>query len=76
MSLTLKASVENINVGCSHESKGTYESVKAGLVGPLSLISPLGDRIDNKFSYCLVPYSNHKFFSTFDHLLDKNHLMW
>ncbi|KMZ72641.1 Eukaryotic aspartyl protease family protein, partial [Zostera marina] len=53
--------IENINFGCSHESKGTFQSSEAGLIGlsrgPLSLISQLGDRIDKKFSYCLLPYS-------------------
>lgn len=46
-------------MGCTHESKGLFQSTEAGIIGlgrgSLSLISQLGDRIDNQFSYCLVP---------------------
>lgn len=59
-----KVAVENINIGCTHESKGTFNPAEAGIIGlargPMSLSSQLGDRIDNKFSYCLVPNNVEK----------------
>lgn len=64
-----RLSIPNINVGCSHETEGIFQSNEAGIIGlndkPLSLISQLGSKIDNKFSYCLVPYGNEKSFSKF-----------
>ncbi|XP_038690824.1 probable aspartic protease At2g35615 [Tripterygium wilfordii] len=47
--------------GCGHRNNGTFNRRTAGLVGlgggPLSLISQLGDQIEHKFSYCLLPRS-------------------
>ena len=47
--------------GCSSQTKGDATGF-VGLVGlgggPLSLISQLGDKIDNKFAYCLLPYNS------------------
>ncbi|XP_020593019.1 aspartic proteinase CDR1-like [Phalaenopsis equestris] len=54
--------VKNIIFGCTHESNGTFDAMGAGLVGlgggQLSLITQLGDAVDNKFSYCLPPLNN------------------
>ncbi|KAK9683529.1 hypothetical protein RND81_10G148100 [Saponaria officinalis] len=45
-----------INIGCGHDSAGTFTRVGAGQIGlssgPLSLVSQLG----GKFSYCLNPF--------------------
>lgn len=64
-----KIAVENINTGCTHESTGTFRSRESGIIGlspgPLSLISQLGDRIDHKFSYCLLPSFSFKSSSVF-----------
>ena len=55
-------SIPRIFFGCSHDTEGTFDPTDGGLVGlgggPLSLVSQLGSSIDNKFSYCLVPYSD------------------
>lgn len=44
--------------GCGHDNEGGGFTQGGGLVGmgrgPLSLISQLGDKVSNKFSYCLV----------------------
>ncbi|XP_057873485.2 aspartic proteinase nepenthesin-2-like [Cryptomeria japonica] len=48
--------VTSIAFGCSHDTFGNF-SQDGGLIGlgrgPLSLISQLGSKVDNKFSYCL-----------------------
>ncbi|KAK7323971.1 hypothetical protein VNO77_27475 [Canavalia gladiata] len=50
--------------GCGMYNNFTFEisSKASGIVGlgagPLSLVSQLGDQIDNKFSYCLVPFTS------------------
>ncbi|XP_057865410.1 aspartic proteinase nepenthesin-1-like [Cryptomeria japonica] len=48
--------VAGITFGCGHDNQGF--SHDGGLVGlgrgPLSLISQLGSKVDNKFSYCLL----------------------
>ncbi|KAE8677236.1 Detected protein of unknown function [Hibiscus syriacus] len=45
--------------GCGHNNQGKFRSPTAGLVGlgggPLSLVSQISTRIDNRFSYRLVP---------------------
>lgn len=59
--------IRNIIIGCTHQTEGSFRG--AGLIGlsggPLSLISQLGNRIHNKFSYCLVPISDTKSSSSF-----------
>ncbi|XP_057865418.2 aspartic proteinase nepenthesin-2 [Cryptomeria japonica] len=54
--------VEGIAFGCGHDNKGRGFSQGGGLVGlgrgPLSLISQLGSKVDNKFSYCLLPITD------------------
>lgn len=71
-----QVSIPNINVGCSHHTEGVFKSNEAGIIGlgdgPLSLISQLGSKIESKFSYCLVPYSNQKSFSKFSFGPDDN----
>ncbi|XP_057948333.1 aspartic proteinase CDR1-like [Malania oleifera] len=48
--------------GCGHINGGISPSRASGLVGlgggPLSLISQLGAKINNRFSYCLLPFSS------------------
>ncbi|KAK2980913.1 hypothetical protein RJ640_001697 [Escallonia rubra] len=50
-------------VGCVHTTNGSFDSHAAGLVGlgrgPLSLITQLGDQINHKFSYCLLPATSN-----------------
>ncbi|XP_059073546.1 aspartic proteinase nepenthesin-1-like [Cryptomeria japonica] len=50
-----------IAFGCGHDNEG-FSQQGAGLVGlgrgPLSLISQLGSKVDNKFSYCLLPITD------------------
>ncbi|XP_057859534.2 aspartic proteinase nepenthesin-1 [Cryptomeria japonica] len=45
--------------GCGNDNEGEGFTQGSGIVGmgrgPLSLISQMGDRAGNKFSYCLVP---------------------
>ncbi|KAI4327935.1 hypothetical protein L6164_020341 [Bauhinia variegata] len=45
--------------GCGHDNGGNFDKEGSGLLGlgggKLSLISQLGDSINKKFSYCLVP---------------------
>ncbi|XP_031280336.1 aspartic proteinase CDR1-like [Pistacia vera] len=49
----------NIVFGCGHNDLGTFDAKATGIVGlgggDNSLISQMGDSIDGKFSYCLVP---------------------
>ncbi|KAJ0235787.1 Aspartic proteinase CDR1 [Hirschfeldia incana] len=49
-------------IGCGHNDAGTFSKKGSGIVGlgggSVSLISQLGDSIDGKFSYCLVPLSS------------------
>ncbi|KAH9293994.1 hypothetical protein KI387_040802 [Taxus chinensis] len=50
--------VAGIGFGCGHDNEGQGFSQGGGLVGlgrgALSLISQLGSKVDNKFSYCLL----------------------
>ncbi|KAA8544598.1 hypothetical protein F0562_022610 [Nyssa sinensis] len=45
--------------GCGYDNGGTFNSRESGLVGlgggPLSLVSQLATKIDQKFAYCLLP---------------------
>ncbi|XP_057854125.1 aspartic proteinase nepenthesin-2-like [Cryptomeria japonica] len=54
--------VQGIAFGCGHDNQGRGFSQGGGLVGlgrgPLSLISQLGSKVDNKFSYCLLPITD------------------
>lgn len=56
-----KVSINDMNIGCTQESRGTFGNSGSGIIGlstgPISLITQLGDKIDNKFSYCLTPLS-------------------
>ncbi|KAK4285667.1 hypothetical protein QN277_002335 [Acacia crassicarpa] len=46
-------------IGCGHDNQFEDNTGIAGLGGgPLSLISQLGDEINHKFSYCLLPFSS------------------
>ncbi|KAK2999826.1 hypothetical protein RJ639_023075 [Escallonia herrerae] len=49
--------------GCVHTTNGSFDSQAAGLVGlgrgQLSLITQLGDQINHKFSYCLLPATSN-----------------
>ncbi|KAL1219147.1 Aspartic proteinase CDR1 [Cardamine amara subsp. amara] len=51
--------LKNSIIGCGHKNHGTFDKKFAGIVGlgsgAVSLISQLGDSIEGKFSYCLVP---------------------
>ncbi|CAG7897485.1 unnamed protein product [Brassica rapa] len=54
--------LKNIVIGCGHNNAGTFSKKGSGIIGlgggSVSLISQLGDSIDGKFSYCLVPLSS------------------
>ncbi|XP_057853793.1 aspartic proteinase nepenthesin-2-like [Cryptomeria japonica] len=54
--------VPGLAFGCGHDNQGTGLSQGGGLVGlgrgALSLISQLGSKVDNKFSYCLLPITD------------------
>ncbi|KAL0854546.1 hypothetical protein Bca101_059698 [Brassica carinata] len=54
--------LKNIIIGCGHNNAGTFSKKGSGIIGlgggSVSLISQLGDSIDGKFSYCLVPLSS------------------
>jgi len=56
--------LKNIIIGCGHNNAGTFNKKGSGIVGlgggPVSLIKQLGDSIDGKFSYCLVPLTSKK----------------
>lgn len=46
-------------IGCGHDNRFEDNTGIAGLGGgPLSLISQLGDQVNHKFSYCLLPFSS------------------
>ncbi|CAH8312914.1 unnamed protein product [Eruca vesicaria subsp. sativa] len=51
--------LKNIVIGCGHDNAGTFSKKASGIIGlgggSVSLISQLGESIDGKFSYCLVP---------------------
>jgi len=48
--------------GCGYNQQGRFGVQGDGIVGlgngPVSLVSQLGQNIDNKFSYCLTPFSS------------------
>ncbi|VVB01557.1 unnamed protein product [Arabis nemorensis] len=54
--------LKNLIIGCGHSNAGTFNKKGSGIVGlgggAVSLVSQLGDSIDGKFSYCLVPISS------------------
>lgn len=54
--------LKNMIIGCGHDNAGTFNKKGSGIVGlgggAVSLVSQLGDSIDGKFSYCLVPISS------------------
>lgn len=56
--LTKSLPLPRLAFGCGHDNEGGGFTQGGGLVGmgrgPLSLISQLGDKVSNKFSYCLV----------------------
>ncbi|KAK9274938.1 hypothetical protein L1049_022194 [Liquidambar formosana] len=47
--------------GCGRYNGGQFTGAEAGIVGlgggSLSLVSQLGDKIEHKFSYCLLPWT-------------------
>ncbi|KAF8089164.1 hypothetical protein N665_0516s0022 [Sinapis alba] len=51
--------LKNVVIGCGHNNVGRFTNKGSGIIGlgggSVSLISQLGDSIDGKFSYCLVP---------------------
>ncbi|CAA7056449.1 unnamed protein product [Microthlaspi erraticum] len=51
--------IKNMIIGCGHNNAGSFKKKEDGIVGlgasPVSLISQLGESINGKFSYCLVP---------------------
>ncbi|XP_010528690.1 PREDICTED: aspartic proteinase CDR1-like [Tarenaya hassleriana] len=54
--------LKNTVIGCGHDNAGTFNEKSSGIIGlgggSVSLIRQLGDSIDGKFSYCLVPLSS------------------
>lgn len=54
--------LKNIVIGCGHNNAGTFNKKGSGIIGlgggVVSLVTQLGDSIDGKFSYCLVPLSS------------------
>ncbi|KDP37099.1 hypothetical protein JCGZ_06155 [Jatropha curcas] len=60
-------SIQELAFGCGNSNGGNFDEVGSGIVGlgggSLSLISQLGTKIDNKFSYCLVPILEKSNFS-------------
>ncbi|CAN8275498.1 unnamed protein product [Cochlearia groenlandica] len=54
--------IKNFVIGCGHSNAGTFSNKGSGIIGlgggPVSLITQLGDSIEGKFSYCLVPLSS------------------
>ncbi|CAN1143988.1 Probable aspartic protease At2g35615 [Linum perenne] len=56
------AAIQNVAFGCGTRNGGTFDEAGSGIVGlgggALSFVSQLGDKIGNKFSYCLVPLEN------------------
>ncbi|CAL9224900.1 unnamed protein product [Arabidopsis halleri] len=59
---TRPVQLKNIIIGCGHNNAGTFNKKGSGIVGlgggAVSLITQLGDSIDGKFSYCLVPLTS------------------
>ncbi|KAG7531209.1 Xylanase inhibitor C-terminal [Arabidopsis suecica] len=59
---TRPVQLKNIIIGCGHSNAGTFNKKGSGIVGlgggAVSLIKQLGDSIDGKFSYCLVPLTS------------------
>ncbi|XP_056173906.1 aspartic proteinase CDR1-like [Syzygium oleosum] len=49
--------------GCGHHNSGNFDDRLSGIIGlgggSTSLISQMGKATGGKFSYCLVPYSDH-----------------
>lgn len=56
--MTGSVPLSHLAFGCGHDNEGGGFTQGGGLVGlgrgPLSLISQLGNKVSNKFSYCLV----------------------
>ncbi|KFK24181.1 hypothetical protein AALP_AAs68745U000200 [Arabis alpina] len=56
--------LKNVIIGCGHNDAGNFNKKTSGIVGlgggAVSLVSQLGDSIDGKFSYCLVPFTSEK----------------
>ncbi|EOA18333.1 hypothetical protein CARUB_v10006851mg [Capsella rubella] len=54
--------IKNVLIGCGHNNSGTFNEKGSGIIGlgggAASLITQLGDSIDGKFSYCLVPLTS------------------
>lgn len=52
-------SLRNVIIGCGHENTGSFDAGGSGIIGlgggSTSLVSQLGESINGKFSYCLVP---------------------
>ncbi|CAN8275885.1 unnamed protein product [Cochlearia groenlandica] len=55
-------SLKNAFIGCGHNNNGTFDPNGSGIIGlgggATSLVSQLGESIDGKFSYCLVPLTS------------------
>ncbi|XP_010435383.1 PREDICTED: aspartic proteinase CDR1-like [Camelina sativa] len=54
--------LKNVIIGCGHNNAGTFNEKGSGIIGlgggAVSLVTQLGDSINGKFSYCLVPFSS------------------
>lgn len=54
-------SIPAIGFGCGHDDGGNFNELTSGIVGlgggPLSIVNQLSEKIDGKFSYCLIPIS-------------------
>lgn len=54
--------LRNVIIGCGHDNAGTFNEKGSGIIGlgggSTSLVSQLGESIDGKFSYCLVPLTS------------------
>ncbi|XP_059664253.1 aspartic proteinase CDR1-like [Cornus florida] len=55
-------SVPKVIFGCGHDNEGNFNESYSGIIGlgwgKLSLVSQLGEDINGKFSYCLVPFNS------------------
>lgn len=55
-------SLRNVIIGCGHDNTGTFDAAGSGIIGlgggSTSLVSQLGETINGKFSYCLVPLTS------------------
>ncbi|KAL8156728.1 aspartic proteinase CDR1-like [Apium graveolens] len=53
-----KTSIKKLTFGCGHNNRGIFGNSTSGIIGlgggPLSIINQLKERIQGKFSYCLV----------------------